>query len=60
MSSEQKDYKWVGTRQIRPDGHDKVTGRGKSHIVQLYENSLYKMDLKLQYLVIVSNCRVKI
>ena len=29
MSSEQKDYKWVGTRQIRPDGHDKVTGRAK-------------------------------
>ena len=29
MSSEQKDYKWVGTRQVRPDGHDKVTGRAK-------------------------------
>ena len=23
------DYKWVGTRQLRPDGVDKVTGRAK-------------------------------
>ena len=29
MSSENRKYKWVGTRQIRPDGHDKVTGRAK-------------------------------
>ena len=29
MSSEKREYKWVGTRQIRPDGHDKVTGRAK-------------------------------
>ena len=29
MSSERREYKWVGTRQIRPDGHDKVTGRAK-------------------------------
>ena len=24
-----KDYKWVGTRAVRPDGVDKVTGRAK-------------------------------
>ena len=24
-----QDYKWVGTRQIRPDGVDKVTGRAR-------------------------------
>ena len=24
-----EDYKWVGTRQIRPDGVDKVTGRAR-------------------------------
>jgi xanthine dehydrogenase molybdopterin-binding subunit B len=29
MSSDNRKYKWVGTRQIRPDGHDKVTGRAK-------------------------------
>ncbi|MED5472896.1 MAG: xanthine dehydrogenase family protein molybdopterin-binding subunit, partial [Pseudomonadota bacterium] len=29
MSTESRKYKWVGTRQIRPDGHDKVTGRAK-------------------------------
>ena len=23
------DLKWVGTRQIRPDGMDKVTGRAR-------------------------------
>ena len=25
--STNKDYKWVGTRPIRPDGADKVTGK---------------------------------
>ncbi|MBH67994.1 MAG: oxidoreductase [Rhodospirillaceae bacterium] len=29
MSTEKRKFKWVGTRQIRPDGHDKVTGRAK-------------------------------
>jgi CO/xanthine dehydrogenase Mo-binding subunit len=29
MSNDNRKYKWVGTRQIRPDGHDKVTGRAK-------------------------------
>ncbi|MDA0341837.1 MAG: xanthine dehydrogenase family protein molybdopterin-binding subunit [Proteobacteria bacterium] len=29
MSAGKTDYKWVGTRTIRPDGHDKVTGRAK-------------------------------
>jgi len=29
MSTGKTDYKWVGTRTIRPDGHDKVTGRAK-------------------------------
>ena len=29
MASETKAYKWVGTRQIRPDGVGKVTGRDK-------------------------------
>ncbi|MDE0810333.1 MAG: xanthine dehydrogenase family protein molybdopterin-binding subunit [Alphaproteobacteria bacterium] len=29
MADEKPDYKWVGTRTIRPDGHDKVTGRAK-------------------------------
>ena len=27
MTSETKDYKWVGTSPVRPDGNDKVTGR---------------------------------
>ena len=27
MGYEDKELKWVGTRQIRPDGVDKVTGR---------------------------------
>ena len=29
MSTDNRKFKWVGTRQIRPDGHDKVTGRAK-------------------------------
>jgi len=29
MTADKPDYKWVGTRTIRPDGHDKVTGRAK-------------------------------
>lgn len=29
MATALKDYKWVGTRAIRPDGVDKVTGRAK-------------------------------
>ena len=29
MAADKPDYKWVGTRTIRPDGHDKVTGRAK-------------------------------
>ena len=29
MSAEKTGFKWVGTRTIRPDGHDKVTGRAK-------------------------------
>jgi CO/xanthine dehydrogenase Mo-binding subunit len=29
MADDKPDYKWVGTRTIRPDGHDKVTGRAK-------------------------------
>ena len=28
-TSEDKQFKWVGTRQTRPDGTDKVTGRAK-------------------------------
>ncbi|MBL4867766.1 MAG: hypothetical protein JKY67_15465 [Pseudomonadales bacterium] len=27
--SEQKEFKYIGTRSIRPDGVDKVTGRAK-------------------------------
>ncbi len=27
MGNEAKAYKWIGTRTIRPDGVDKVTGR---------------------------------
>ncbi len=29
MSADNTTYKWVGTRTIRPDGYDKVTGRAK-------------------------------
>ena len=29
MQQEVKPYKWIGTRPIRPDGVDKVTGRAK-------------------------------
>ena len=29
MSQEQKAFKWVGTRQVRPDGVPKVTGDAK-------------------------------
>ncbi len=29
MTGEKTEFKWVGTRAIRPDGHDKVTGRAK-------------------------------
>ncbi len=29
MTIESKDYKWVGTSPVRPDGNDKVTGRAK-------------------------------
>ncbi len=29
MAADKPLYKWVGTRTIRPDGHDKVTGRAK-------------------------------
>ena len=29
MSSNGKNLKWVGTRPIRPDGVDKVTGRAR-------------------------------
>ena len=27
--AESTQYKWIGKRTIRPDGHDKVTGRAK-------------------------------
>ena len=29
MATEKQEFKWVGTRPIRPDGMDKVSGRGK-------------------------------
>ena len=29
MNEQPKQFKWVGTRTIRPDGVDKVTGRAK-------------------------------
>ena len=29
MATEKQEFKWVGTRPIRPDGMDKVTGRAK-------------------------------
>ena len=29
MGNEDKQFKWIGTRPIRPDGVDKVTGRAK-------------------------------
>ncbi|MBT3626552.1 MAG: xanthine dehydrogenase family protein molybdopterin-binding subunit, partial [Rhodospirillaceae bacterium] len=29
MTVETKEYKWVGTSPVRPDGNDKVTGRAK-------------------------------
>ena len=29
MSNEGKQFKWIGTRPVRPDGVDKVTGRAK-------------------------------
>ena len=37
MSPVKKDFKYVGTRPVRPDGPDKVTGRAK-----------YGADLNLQ------------
>ena len=29
MTTEKQEFKWVGTRPVRPDGMDKVTGRAK-------------------------------
>ena len=28
-SADERKYRWVGTRPVRPDGYDKVTGRAR-------------------------------
>ena len=46
MSQEQKAYKWVGTRQIRPDGVAKVTGEAKYGADYTLSNVLYGKVLR--------------
>ncbi len=40
------DYKWVGTRQLRPDGVDKVTGRAKFGADLIVPNMLFGKVLR--------------
>ena len=38
---ENPGYKWVGTRQIRPDGLDKVTGKARFGADMILPGMLY-------------------
>ncbi len=40
MASSGKQYKWIGTRPVRPDGVDKVTGRAKYGADYAFPNML--------------------